>query len=68
MFSCEAYAHVPKEKQTKLDNKDVKCIFIRYSYGVKGYKRWDLIEQEVFYFKSVIFRETNPPTITMQVE
>jgi hypothetical protein len=28
VFCCEAYAHVPKEKQTKLENKALKCIFI----------------------------------------
>ena len=43
VFGCEAYAHVPKEKQTKLDNKTIKYIFIIYSYGVKGYKLWDPI-------------------------
>lgn len=41
VFGSEAYAHAPKEKRTKLENNAVKCIFIRYSYGVKGYKLWD---------------------------
>jgi hypothetical protein len=41
VFGCEAYAHVPKEKWSKLDNKAVKCIFIGYGVGVKGYKLWD---------------------------
>ncbi|GLJ53242.1 hypothetical protein SUGI_1134750 [Cryptomeria japonica] len=30
VLGCEAYLHVLKEKQTKLENKDVKFIFIRY--------------------------------------
>ena len=68
VFGCEAYAHVPKEKQTKLDNKVVKCIFIRYSYGVKGYKLWNPIEQKVFYSRSVIFRETKPSFVTILQE
>jgi len=29
VFGSEAYAHEPKEKKTKFDNKVVKCIFIR---------------------------------------
>ena len=57
VFGCEAYAHVPKEKQTKLDNKDVKCIFIRYSYGVKGYKLWDPIAQRYFVPKVLILEK-----------
>ena len=28
VFGCEAYAHVPKENRSKLENKVVKCIFI----------------------------------------
>ena len=52
---------------TKIDNKVVKCIFIRYSYGVKGYKIWDPIAQKVFYTISVIFRETKP-SITVRLE
>lgn len=42
-FGCDAYANVPKEKQTKLENKAMKCIFIGYNYGVEGYKFWDPI-------------------------
>eukprot|EP00253_Pinus_taeda_P028705 PITA_28705 len=28
VFGCDSYVHVPKEKQTKLDSKYEKCIFI----------------------------------------
>jgi hypothetical protein len=31
IFGCIAYAHVPKEKRKKLDDKSIKCIFIGYS-------------------------------------
>jgi hypothetical protein len=41
VFFCDAFVHVPKEKRSKLDNKAVKCIFIRYKEGMKGYKLWD---------------------------
>lgn len=30
VFQCTTYAHVPKEKRKKLENKSVKCIFIGY--------------------------------------
>lgn len=38
VFSCEAYAHVPSEKTSKLENKVVMCIIIGYGVVVKGYK------------------------------
>ena len=41
VFGCDAYVHVPKENKSKLDKKDEKCIFIRYKYGLKGYKLWN---------------------------
>ena len=49
-----------------MDKKAVKCIFIGYSYGVKGYKLWDPVAQKVFYSRSVIFRETKPSSVTVQ--
>ena len=49
-----------------MDKKVVKCIFINYNYGVKGYKLWNRVEQKVFYSRSVIFRETKPSFVTMQ--
>lgn len=51
-----------------MDNKAIKCIFIGYSYSVKGYKLWDPIAQKVFYSRSAIFRETKSSSITMQPE
>jgi hypothetical protein len=41
LFGCDAIVHVPKEKRSKLDKKAVKCIFIGYKEGMKGYKLWD---------------------------
>jgi hypothetical protein len=36
VFGCNAFVHVLKEKRSKLDNKEEKCIFIGYKDGVKG--------------------------------
>jgi transposase InsO family protein len=38
VLGCEAYAYVPDVKRSKFENKVVKCIFIRYSANIKGYK------------------------------
>ena len=30
VFRCKAFAHVPKEKRSKLDDKAMPCIFLGY--------------------------------------
>jgi hypothetical protein len=37
----DGFLHLPKEKRKKMDNKEIKCIFIGYKDGMKGYKPWD---------------------------
>jgi hypothetical protein len=37
VFGCDAFVHVPKEKRSKLEKKEVKCIYIVYKEGMKGY-------------------------------
>ena len=49
VFGCYAYVHVPKEKQTKLDSKSEKCIFIGHKDGLKSYKLWNPITRKVVY-------------------
>jgi hypothetical protein len=57
VFGCDAFVHVHKEKRSKMDNKVVKCIFIGYKEGMKGYKFWDLASRRKVYSRDVIFRE-----------
>ena len=57
VFGCDAYVHVPKEKQTNLDSKYEKCIFIGYKDGLKGYKLWNPATRKVVYSRDVVFRE-----------
>jgi hypothetical protein len=46
VFGCDAFVHVPKEKRSKMDKKEVKYIFIVYKGGMKGYKLWDPSSRE----------------------
>ncbi|KAG8498449.1 hypothetical protein CXB51_004962 [Gossypium anomalum] len=37
IFECPAYAHVDNRK---LEPRSIKCVFLAYKSGVKGYKSW----------------------------
>lgn len=38
VFGCRTFAHVPKERRTKLDDKSALCIFIGYGDEEFGYR------------------------------
>jgi hypothetical protein len=56
VFGCDAFVHAPKLKRSKLDKKAIKCIFIGYKEGVKGYKLWDPASRKTMYSQDVVFR------------
>jgi hypothetical protein len=57
VFGFYAFVHVPKEKRSTLDKKEVKCIFIGYKEGMKGYKIWDPASRRIVYSCDVVFKE-----------
>ena len=62
-FGCDSFLHVPKEKRSKLDNKEKKCIFVVYKDGVKGYKLWNPITSKIVYNRYVVFKEVKRTSI-----
>jgi hypothetical protein len=56
-FGCIVYAHVPKEKRSKLDDKSVKCIFIGYSIETRNYRLFDPQVKKVIISRVVVFDE-----------
>jgi hypothetical protein len=57
VFGCDAFLHVAKEKRSKLDKKEVKCIFIGYKEGMKGYNLWNFASRKTMYNQDLVFRE-----------
>jgi hypothetical protein len=71
VFGCDAFFHVPKEKRINMDKKEVKCIFIGYKEGMKGYKLWDPTSRRTLYIRYVVFiqvRGKSDPEEVVQTE
>ncbi|KAL0537750.1 hypothetical protein IC582_026735 [Cucumis melo] len=60
VFGCTAYAHV---KDGKLNKRALKCMFIGYPQGVKGYKLWCIEKgmNKCIISRDVTFNETEMP-------
>ena len=56
IFGCLTYAHVDNGK---LEHRSMKCIFLGYKYGVKGYKLWCPETKKLVISRDVIFDETS---------
>lgn len=76
VFGCPAYAHTD---QGKLNPRSLKCIFLGYAVGVKGYRLWCLDTSKIIIEKNVVFNEsalsssttdsaTNSSNVDKQVE
>ncbi|MCO5559285.1 hypothetical protein L7F22_012881 [Adiantum nelumboides] len=59
VFYCLAYAHIPQQLRGKLDDKAIKCIFVGYTSGSKGYRLYNPATNKIFESRDVIFAETN---------
>ncbi|KAG8477517.1 hypothetical protein CXB51_031022 [Gossypium anomalum] len=55
IFGCPAYAHVDNGK---LEPRSIKCVFLGYKAGVKGYKLWCPENRKVVISRDVVFYET----------
>ena len=54
-----AYAHVPDQQRTKLEDKRKKYILIGYDEKTKGYKLLDLINRMVIVIRDVQVNEAS---------
>ncbi len=57
VFGCTCFAHVPKERRSKLDDTAVKCKILGYSEDQKAFRVINHATGEVFNSRSVTFKE-----------
>ncbi|MCO5577734.1 hypothetical protein L7F22_031566 [Adiantum nelumboides] len=60
VFGCVCYVHVPNEARKKMEPKAMKCIFLGYPIGKKGYKCYDPTIRQVYVSRDVRFCEHEP--------
>ncbi|XP_038874950.1 uncharacterized mitochondrial protein AtMg00710-like [Benincasa hispida] len=54
VFGCVGYIH---QNQGKLKSRTVKCMFVGFTEGVKGFKMWNPIEKRLVVNRDVTFKE-----------
>lgn len=59
IFGFIAYAHVPDQRRTELEEKGVKCIFLGVSDHSKAYKLYNPNTKKIIISHDVIFGEQN---------
>ncbi|GAA0161931.1 hypothetical protein LIER_18135 [Lithospermum erythrorhizon] len=47
VWGCMAHVHIPKVRRGKLDERNIKCIFLGVSEGSKGYRLFDVQAKRV---------------------
>ncbi|KAA0039326.1 copia-type polyprotein [Cucumis melo var. makuwa] len=57
VFGCMAYAHIPDQKRSKLDDKSEKYIFVGYDVSSKGYKLYNPVTKKMIVSRDVVFDE-----------
>lgn len=63
VFGCQAFAHVPQEKRSKLDPKSEPCIFVGYGEDQFGFRLWSLTDKKTIRSRDVVFNEKTFPAL-----
>ncbi len=61
VWGCACYVYIPRTQRAKLDSPGVKCIFVGYQEGTKGYRCYNAETGRVIVSRDVTFDETDFP-------
>jgi len=57
VFGCVTYAQRFDDKRTKLDAKNIKCVFVRYNVDSKAYSLIEESMGKLIISRNVVFNE-----------
>ena len=66
MFGCLCYAHKSSRDKDKFKARSRRCIFVGYPFGKKGWRLYDLENDEFFVSRDVEFAESSFPYLDDQ--
>lgn len=60
-FGCLCFAHNQNHKGDKFASWSIRCVFLGYPNGKKGWRVFNLETKKVFYSRDVVFMESEFP-------
>lgn len=61
VFGSLCFAHNQSHKGDKFESRSIRCVFLGYPHGKKGWRVYNLETRKIFFSRDVVFFETDFP-------